>query len=211
MSTEHKLKNRPYADEEAKKILLSVMSAETTDWHYNTHHKGYITKRNEIEKKLEEKGAEIRTSANANYSEFGELKRRETFNANGSILHDIFWENLGGEGDTQKAPHLIEKIKQDFGSIENWKLDLVATAISAKNSGWAVLVIDELSDGKLRNLLVDEHGVGAIWGAKPLIALDVYEHAYYHKDGPKRAQYIENFIKNLNWKRVEERFEKYTR
>ncbi len=212
MSAEHKLKNRPYTDEEAKKILISVMSTETTDWHYNTHHKGYITKRNEIEKKLEEKGTEIRASANANYSEFGELKRRETFNANGAILHDIFWENLGGEGQNiESSPKLKEKIILDFGSIENWKLDLVATALSAKNSGWAVLVIDELSDGKLRNLLIDEHGVGAIWGAKPLIALDVYEHAYYHKDGPKRAVYIENFIKNINWKRVEERFLKYTK
>ncbi len=211
MSTEHKLKSRPYTDEEAKKLLASVMSAETTDWHFNTHHKGYITKRNEIEKKLEEKGAELRISANANYSEFGELKRRETFNANGSILHDIFWENLGGDGNIENAPTLLAKIKQDFGNVENFKLDLTATALSAKNSGWAVLVIDEMSDGKLRNLLVDEHGIGAIWGAKPLIALDVYEHAYYHKDGPKRAIYIENFIKNLNWKRIEARFEKYTR
>lgn len=211
MNAEHKLKNRPYTDEEAKKILSSLMSEETTDWHYNTHHKGYITKRNEIEKKLEEKGTELRTLANANYSEFGELKRRETFNANGSILHDIFWENLGGDGNIENAPKLKEKIITDFGSIENWKLDLVATAISAKNSGWAVLAIDEMSDGKLRNLLVDEHGIGAIWGAKPLIALDVYEHAYYHKDGPKRAMYIENFIKNMNWKRIEERFENYTK
>ena len=162
-----------------------------------------------MKKKLEEKGAELRNLANANYSEFGELKRRETFNANGAILHDIFWENLGGTGNVDEAPKIKKKIIDDFGNVENWKLDLVATAISAKNSGWAVLAIDELSDGKLRNLLIDEHGVGAIWGAKPLIALDVYEHAYYHKDGPKRAVYIENFIKNLNWKRIEERFEKY--
>ena len=211
MASEHKLKNRPYTEEEAKKILLTVMSAETTDWHYNTHHKGYVTKRNEIETKLQEKGAELRTSANANYSEFGELKRRETFNANGNILHDIFWENLGGDGNIDNAPKLKEKIIQDFNSIENWKSELVATALSAKNSGWAVLAIDNLSDGKLRNLLVDEHGIGAIWGAMPLIALDVYEHAYYHKDGPKRAIYIENFINNLNWKRIEEKFEKYTK
>jgi Fe-Mn family superoxide dismutase len=211
MSTEHKLKNRPYADEEAKKILSSVMSAETTDWHYNTHHKGYIAKRNEIEKKLEEKAAELRIGANANYSEFGELKRRETFNANGAILHDIFWENLGGDGNIENAPTLLKKIKQDFGTVENFKADLVATALSAKNSGWAVLAIDELTDGKLRNLLVDEHGIGSIWGAKPIIALDVYEHAYYHKDGPKRALYIENFIKNLNWKNIEEKYNKYAK
>lgn len=210
MSGEHNLKKRPYTDEEAKEILISVMSPETTDWHYNTHHKGYVTKRNEIEKKLQEKASELKAGANANYSEFGELKRRETFNANGIILHDLFWENLNGEGQNiEDAPKLMKKIIEDFGSIENWRSELIATALSAKNSGWAILAIDKLSDGKLRNLLVDEHGIGAIWGAVPLIALDVYEHAYYHKDGPKRAVYIENFIKNINWKRIEENFSKY--
>jgi Fe-Mn family superoxide dismutase len=203
---EHKLKPRPYSDEEAKKVLLGVMSAETTDWHYNTHHKGYITKINEIEKKLEEKKVELRTSANANYSEFGELKRRETFNLNGAILHDLFWENLGGNGNVQEATNISNKIISDFGSTEEWKADIKAVALSAKNSGWAVLAIDTTSGNKLKNFLVDEHGVGAVWGAIPLIALDVYEHAYYHKDGPKRAAYIDNFISNINWKKVEEKF-----
>ncbi len=203
---EHKLKARPYSDEEAKKILTSVMSAETTDWHYNTHHKGYIVKRNEIEKKLIEKKTELLAGANANYSEFGELKRRETFNANGAILHDLFWENLGGNGNTSEANELSKKIISDFGSIEEWKADIKAVALSAKNSGWAVLALDTLGGNKLRNFLVDEHGIGAVWAAVPLIALDVYEHAYYHKDGPKRAAYIDNFISNINWKRVEEKF-----
>ncbi|MFA5931275.1 MAG: superoxide dismutase [archaeon] len=204
--TEHILKKRPYTDEEAKKLLANLMSVETTDWHYNTHHKGYVTKRNEIEKKLLEGGKVLRENANANYSELGELKRRETFNANGNILHDIFWENIGGNGNIEDAPELKKKIISDFGTVEEWKADIKATALAAKNSGWAVLSVDTLSDGKLRNLLVDEHGVGAIWGAKPLIALDVYEHAYYHKDGPKRANYIDNFLTNLNWERIEKRY-----
>jgi Fe-Mn family superoxide dismutase len=121
-------------------------------------------------------------------------------------LHEIFWENLCGDGDIEKAPLLKQKIISDFGSIQNWKSDLIATATSAKNSGWAVLAINESLDNKLKNFLVDEHGVGAVWGAKPLIALDMYEHAYYHKDGPRKAIYIENFLKNLNWKRIEETY-----
>lgn len=209
--SEHTLKKRPYTDEEAKKILATVMSPDTTDWHYNTHHKGYITKRNEIEQKLSEGGKLLRDGANANYSVFGELKRRETFNANGAILHDIFWENLGGDGKIEKAQELSKKIIQDFGSIEEWKSDFVATTLAAKNSGWGVLVVDKLSDGKLRNLLIDEHGVGAIWGSEPLIACDVFEHAYYHKDGPKRAGYINNFINNLHWGRIEERYKNYSK
>ena len=206
--TEYILKARPYTDEEAKKLLANVMSPETTDWHYNTHQKGYITKRNEIEKKLKDGGKTLRDTANANFSEFGELKRREGFNANGALLHELFWENLGGDGKLEKAAELKKKIIEDFGSLEEWKSDFKATALSAKNSGWAVLAIDKLSDGKLRNLLVDEHGHGAIWGAQPLIACDVFEHAYYHKDGPKRALYIENFLGNLHWERIEARYKK---
>ncbi|MCX6803295.1 MAG: superoxide dismutase, partial [Candidatus Diapherotrites archaeon] len=205
-TVEHKFKARPYSDAEAIGLLSKIMSAQTTDWHYNTHHKGYITKRNEIEKKLEEGGELLRNASNANYSEFGELKKRETFNANGAILHDLFWENLSGDGDLNKAGGLKKKIEEDFGSIEKWKNDFKATALAAKNSGWAVLAIDFMSDGKLRNLLVDEHGVGAIWGAQPLIACDVYEHAHYHKDRPKRAGYIDNFILGLHWERIEKRF-----
>ena len=206
MAGTHELKKRPYSDEEAKKLLAGVISQETTDWHYNTHHKGYVVKRNEIEKKLQEGGDTLRTGANANYSEFGELKRRETFNANGIILHEIYWENMGGDGKNEKAPELMKKIIEDFGSVEKWKSDFIATALSAKSSGWAVLAIDHLSDGTLRNFLVDEHGIGAVWGAQPIIACDVFEHAYYHKDGPKRATYIANFLGNLHWERIETRF-----
>jgi Fe-Mn family superoxide dismutase len=56
------------------------------------------------------------------------------------------------------------------------------------------------------NVLVDEHQYGAIWGGIPLIALDVFEHAYYHKDGPARAKYIDNVIANLHWGRINERY-----
>lgn len=207
--TEHVLRKRPYSDEEAKKLLAMVVSPETTDWHYNTHHKGYVVKRNEIEKRLSDGGEALRAGANANYSEFGELKRRETFNANGMILHDIYWENLGGDGKAENAKELKKKIEADFGSFEQWKSDFIATSLAAKNSGWAVLAIDPLSDGKLRNFLVDEHGVGAVWGTQPIIACDVFEHAYYHKDGPKRAAYVNNYMTNLHWGRIEARFKGY--
>lgn len=63
--------------------------------------------------------------------------------------------------------------------------------------------------GRLINVLVDEHQYGAIWGGVPLVACDVFEHAYYHKDGPGRAKYIDNFLNNLNWGRINDRFNKY--
>jgi len=203
MSYEWKFNPRPYTDEEAKKVLKDVASPETTDWHYNKHHKGYVTALNTIEKALEKAD---RAGANGNYSEIGELKRRLTWNHSGALLHDIYWSVLGGDGDPSKGPEVKAAIEKAFGSFDAWKADFKATAVSAKLSGWGLLVCDTLYSGRLLNVLVDEHQYGAIWGGMPLIALDVFEHAYYHKDGPGRATYIDNFLKNLHWARINERY-----
>jgi Fe-Mn family superoxide dismutase len=203
---EYKLKPRPYSDDEAKTLLANVMDAETTDWHYRTHHKGYVDKLNEIETALTTADA---AKANGNYSAFGELKRRWTWNHAGTVLHDLYWENLGGDGDVKKASDLARLIERDFGSFENWKADFKACSLAAKLSGWGVLIVDMLGSGQLRNVVVDEHHYGAVWGAVPLVACDVFEHAYYHKDGPKRALYIDNFIGAIHWARVNDRYKKY--
>ena len=87
--------------------------------------------------------------------------------------------------------------------------DFKAAAVSAKLSGWGVLVLDQLYSGRLINQLVDEHHYGAMWGGIPLIPCDVFEHAYYHKDGPGRATYIDNFLDNLHWGRINVRYVKF--
>lgn len=201
----HELKPRPYSDEEAKEVLKAVMSPETTDWHYNKHHKGYVGKLNEVQEKL---GTTDKATANANFGEYSELKRQESFNHAGMVLHDIFWENLGGDGNPGDSA-VVQKINEDFGSVDNFKAELKASALGAKNSGWAVLVLDVLGDNKLHVAQVDFHHFGAWWGAIPLIAIDVFEHAYYHKDGPNRGAFVDAFINNLNWERINQRFEKY--
>jgi Fe-Mn family superoxide dismutase len=204
--TEFHLKARPYSDEEAKSLLKNVCDAGTTDWHYNTHHKGYVDKLNEIEKELTRTDP---SKANGNYSLIGELKRRWTWNHSGNILHDVYWDNLGGDGNAASGKELHERIIADFGSYDAWKADFKATAVAAKLSGWGLLLFDQLGSGQLKNVLVDEHQNGAVWGAIPLVACDVFEHAYYHKDGPKRAAYIDNFIAGLHWGRINERYKKY--
>lgn len=208
MAYEWKFNKRPYSDEEAKELLKSVIDAETTDWHYNTHHKGYVTFMNNIEKELE---SADRSKANGNYSNVGELKRRFTWNHAGALLHDVYWEVLGGDGDPSKGPEVVAAIEKEFVSLDNWKTDFKATAVSAKLSGWAVLAYDQLYSQRLLNVLVDEHHYGAIWGGIPLISCDVFEHAYYHKDGPARASYIDNFLKNLNWSRINDRYKKFVK
>ncbi len=208
MAYEWKFNPRPYSDDEAKSLLKNVVSPETTDWHYNKHHKGYVTALNTIENAL---STADRSKANGNYSEIGELKRRLTWNHSGALLHDVYWSNMGGDGDPSKGPEVVAAIEKEFGSLEKWKEDFKAAAFSAKLSGWGLLVFDKLYSGRLLNVLVDEHQYGAIWGGIPLIACDVFEHAYYHKDGPGRAAYIDNFLATLHWGRINERFKKFVK
>ncbi len=208
MAYEWKFKARPYSDDEAKTLLKGVISPETSDWHYNKHHAGYVAALNTIEKGL---ATADRSKANGNYSEIGELKRRQTWNHGGALLHDVYWEVLGGDGDPSKGPDVKKAIEREFGSFEKWVEDFKATALSAKLSGWGVLAFDMLYSGRLLNVLVDEHHYGAMWGAVPLIPCDVFEHAYYHKDGAGRATYIDNFMKNLNWERINARYRKYVK
>ena len=206
MSYEWKFNKRPYSDDEAKKLLKDVMSEQTTDWHYNKHHKGYVAALNTIEKSLADTD---RSKANGNYSEVGELKRRMTWNHAGALLHDVYWEVLGGDGDPNKGPDIKKAIEKEYGSIEKWKADFKATATSAKLSGWGVLAMDILYSKRPINVLVDEHHYGAMWGAIPIIACDVFEHAYYHKDGPDRGGYIDRFLNNLDWERINARYKNY--
>jgi Fe-Mn family superoxide dismutase len=121
----------------------------------------------------------------------------------------VYWEVLGGDGDPKKGSDVLAVIERDFGGFDAWKADFKAASVSAKLSGWGLLVYDGLGSQRLLNVLVDEHHYGAIWGGVPLVACDVFEHAYYHKDGPGRAKYIDNFLAGLHWGRVNERFKKY--
>jgi len=203
MAYQWKFTPRPYSDEEAKSLLKDVISPESSDWHFNKHHQGYVLALNTIEQRLE---TADRSAANGNFSEIGELKRRLTWNHSGALLHDIYWDNLGGDGNIERGPAIRKAIEENFTSIDAWKADFKATALSAKLSGWGLLVWDRLYSGRLLNVLVDEHQYGAIWGGIPLIACDVFEHAYYHKDGPARATYVDNFLEGLHWERIDSRF-----
>ena len=118
---------------------------------------------------------------------------------------------MGGDGDASKAPELSKALATEFGSFDSWKADFKAAAVSAKLSGWGLLVYDALYSQRLLNVLVDEHQYGAIWGGIPLISCDVFEHAYYHKDGPGRAKYIDNFLARLHWGRIEARYKKFVK
>lgn len=98
---------------------------------------------------------------------------------------------------------LMEKIEEDFGSYEAWEKEFKAAASSA--SGWALLVYIPRHD-ELHNVAVDRHDEGAVWGAHPILVLDVWEHSYYHDYGPSRGEFIDGFFDVVDWEFSEERF-----
>jgi Fe-Mn family superoxide dismutase len=196
MPGEHSVKPLPYAYDS-----LQGISKQVNEWHHDKHYAGYVNKRNEVEKELEKAD---RSGAHANWSHFGELKRRETFNACGQILHEIYYDIMGGDGSPPEGNALAEKIQQDFGSFDKWKEDFKAASLTAL--GWAVLAYDP-STGRLINFTGDTHNQGGCWGVAPLVPVDVFEHAYYHDYGPARAKYVDAFLSNLNWDKVAELFD----
>ena len=190
---EHKDKLKPSG--------LEGISSQQIDYHFETHYKGYVNKLNEIWEKLQ---SADRSKANQNYSEFRELKLEETFNYDGSLLHELYFENL--KNQKSSVPEDLKKaIEKDFGSYEKWVEDFKATGTAFR--GWSLLVFD-LNTGKLRNIGADVHNTNGIWNAIVILALDVYEHAYYVDFGPKRAGYLDAFMKNVSWGDVHNRYAK---
>jgi Fe-Mn family superoxide dismutase len=189
------------AKDNVKPKDLEGISNQQIDYHFETHYKGYVNKLNEIWEKLPNAD---RSKANQNYSEFRELKNEETFNYDGALLHEYYFQALHKAASS--VPESVKKeLEASFGSYEKWVEDFKATGVAFR--GWSLLVFD-LNTGKLRNIGTDAHNNNGIWNAVLILALDVYEHAYYTDYGPKRAPYLDAFMKNVSWKHVEERLNK---
>lgn len=178
--------------------LKPVLSQQVLEWHHDTHHQGYVNGVESAEKGLEEQ------RENGEFGDTGSLLMNFTHNYAGTVLHEIFWQNMGPNGGGRPEDALMEKIEEDFGSYEAWKNEFKAAASSA--SGWALLVYIPRHD-ELHNVAVDEHDQNAVWGAHPVLALDVWEHSYYHDYGPSRGEFIDGFFDVIDWSDVEERFE----
>jgi Fe-Mn family superoxide dismutase len=169
------------------------------------HHKlyqGYVNKRNEILKKLE--GVDT-SSANQVYSELRALKTDLTFAIGGIKNHEIYFEHLGGGGGDPDGA-IAELIERDFGSVPTWRADLKATGMAARGWAWTAYDWDEQ---RLFNYLGDAQNTFPIWNATPLVALDVYEHAYFLDYQTDRASYIDAFFNNLDWSLINEWVSKY--
>jgi len=174
------------------------ISEQVLTWHHDTHHQGYVNGWNAAEESLEE---------NREAGEFGSSAgaiRNVTHNGSGHILHDLFWQNMSPEGGDEPEGDLADRIEEDFGSYEAWKGEFEAAASAA--SGWALLVYDSFSN-QLRNVVVDKHDQGALWGSHPILALDVWEHSYYYDYGPARGDFVDAFFEVVDWEEPADRYQ----
>lgn len=165
-------------------------------------YEGYVAKRNEIAQKL---SSVDRADQNRTYSPYRALKLAETYALNGSLLHELYFENMNKK-PSQVGPQMQQLIEESFGSLEAFKQDLMAAALCSR--GW-VLTAYSIDDGHLHNFVLEEHNQTVPVLVLPLLVLDVYEHAYMIDFGIKRAPYLEVFWENIDWFVVEHRIEKW--
>ena len=167
-----------------------------------TLYQGYVKKLNEIEEKLAKADP---TTANYSYSEYSELRRREPVAYNGTILHQLYFQNLGAAGGT--PPEAFKKaIEASFGSWDAWIADI--KGIVGSGHGWSLTTYDH-NFGRVRNSQVQsEHHVGLLPNQEILIAIDAWEHAYFLDYGTKKPDYLAGTLKHLNWTAIGERFQR---
>lgn len=165
-------------------------------------YEGYVNNSNTVLQKLQD----LSTAGQNRTPEFAGLKRILGWEFDGMLLHEYYFENLGGTKPLDANDPLYLKMKQDFGSYDLWKADFVATGLM-RGIGWVVAYIEPKS-GRLINEWINEHDLGHLSGGTPLLVMDVFEHAYITQFGLDRSKYIEIFFNNIDWDTVSKRFNK---
>lgn len=177
------------------------MTKKQLDEHYQLY-LGYINKSYEINQLLKEKRSYV--DPNATYSKLRCLKKGESFALNGIILHELYFANITGR-KVSISGEILHMINRDFGTYDIFKEMFMSTGMAMR--GWVVLIQSETS-GKLSIIGQDSHDDGSVYNGRPLLVLDVYEHAYMIDFGINRKKYLKVFFENINWGVVNNRIQK---
>ena len=181
---------------------LAGISAKNIEEHLKLY-KGYVTNANLIIEKV----AELSTDAEKNTYTIGELQRRFGFEFDGLRNHEYYFSQFEGGPVSLSEGALKGKIENTWGSFETWLTQFKAIAMT-RGIGWAMLYYDPTTDRLLQTWVEEQH-LGQLIGLTPILALDMWEHAYvYDYPTSEKKKYVEAFFANLNWKVVEERFGK---
>jgi len=191
--------DKPYTAMDFSKLKgMPGFSDKLLEMHF-TLYQGYVKNANLLADQL----AKLAAQGQADSPAFAELKRRFGWEWNGMRLHELYFGNLGGKEPLKKDGKLMKKLADSFGSYDAWAANFKAVG-AMRGIGWAVLYEDPKS-GRLFNVWINEHDVGHLAGGNPLLIMDVFEHAYLPDYGLKRGDYLEAFMKNIDWAGVEGR------
>lgn len=152
-------------------------------------YEGYVLNTNQLLNQLQDSDAQGMV--------YGALKRRVAFEYDGMRLHELYFENLAGNGVLDTDSPLYEEIEKNFGTFDHFKIDFIGTGMM-RGPGWAILY-REPQNNRLINVWISEHGDGHIAGGTPVLVMDVWEHAYITQFKLDKKKYIELFFKNINW------------
>ena len=181
----------PYADN----ALAPVISANTLSFHYGKHHKAYVDNLNKLVAGTEYESATLEKII---ADTAGKADKAGVFNNAAQIWnHTFYWNSLKGGGGGQPTGKLAQMVESDLGGFENFKKEFAATTVSQFGSGWGWLAVE---GGKLKIVKTGNAEVPFTKGQKPLLTIDVWEHAYYLDYQNRRPDYVSAVIdKLLNW------------
>jgi superoxide dismutase, Fe-Mn family len=188
----------PYSAKDYSKLIGMQGFSETLLKNHFTLYQGYVTNTNKVLDVL----AQMLKDGKTGTPEYAELKRRLGWEFDGMRLHEYYFENLGGKGGVPTGA-LAAKLAAEFGNVEAWEKDFRAVG-AMRGIGWVVLY-EDVAAGRLMNCWINEHDGGHPAGCRPLLVMDVFEHAFMIDYGLKRADYIEAFFKNIDWAAVASR------
>lgn len=184
--------------------LEPYIDAQTMKLHHDVHHAGYVSGANAAVAELER----IRRVGGQDIRQVRAASEALSFHTSGHLLHSLYWLSMkrDGGGDPPADSEIGALVRRDFGALAAWRAQYAAAAQQVPGSGWAVLAFEPVSQ-RLLVLPAEKHQNIGVWGSVPLLALDVWEHAYYLKYQNKRSDYIRAFLNVVNWEHVEQRLQ----
>ena len=176
-------------------------SAEVLELHHDKHHKAYVDGANTTFEKL----GEARESGD--FGTINQLEKNMAFHLSGHVLHSLLWQNMSPDGGGEPEGELGAAVKESFGSFDALRAQISEAANNVQGSGWAALSWEPLSSRLIVEQIYDHQGnVGQ--GGPPILALDMWEHAYYLQYKNVKKDWVDAFWNVVNWPDVADRFER---
>ena len=195
---QYEIKKLPFDPAKVKGLSEKLLQS-----HWANNYSGAVKRLNAIDAQLA--GLDF---ASAPVFVVNGLKREELIAANSMIIHELYFDCLGGEGEPKGA--LAEQLAKDFGSVARWKAEFVAVGKAlGGGSGWVLLTWSP-RDKRLVNTWAADHTM-TLANGRPVLAMDMYEHAYALDYGAAAAKYVDAFMQGIRWDTVASRFETYSK